>query len=82
MEMGIILSGMTKEEVRNTFGLIKPETWYTPSGQEVWHYRAPEEQIIYFKEDAVERVEYAPEDNRQEPAKQEKRYRKVSGRTN
>lgn len=61
-EMGIILPGMTKQEVRETFGLIEPKIGYSAStGQEVWHYNSPEEQNIYLKDDKVERVEYIPE---------------------
>ena len=60
MQMGIILPGMTKAEVRKTFGLIEPKIWYTPDGQEAWHYRAPEPQNIYFTNTTVERVEYMP----------------------
>ena len=70
-ELGIILKGITKEEVRNTFGLLVPELWYTPEGQEVWFYSSPEPQNIYFTDDKVERVEYFPEKERQ-PVKQEK----------
>lgn len=57
-EVGIILPGMTKDEVRETFGLLEPEINYTATGQEVWHYNSPEEQNIYFKDDKVERVKY------------------------
>jgi hypothetical protein len=60
MQLGIILPGMTKAEVRKTFGLIEPKIWYTPDGQEVWHYKAPEPQNIYFTNTTVERVEYLP----------------------
>ncbi len=56
--LGIILPGMTRDEVREIFGLLEPEIWYTPDGQEVWHYKSPEEQNIYFKNDKVERVKY------------------------
>ena len=59
-QMGIILPGMTKAEVRKTFGLIEPKIWYTPDGQEAWHYKAPEPQNIYFTNTTVERVEYMP----------------------
>jgi len=59
-QVGIILPDMTKQEVRETFGLLEPEVWYTPEGQEVWYYNSPEEQDIYFKGDKVERVEYYP----------------------
>mgnify|MGYP001597151344 CR=1 FL=1 len=57
-EMGIILPGMTKNDVKETFGLIVPELRVSQAGQEVWRYSSPEEQDIYFKGDKVERVEY------------------------
>ena len=69
-ELGLIIKGITKEEVRSTFGLLKPVLWRTPKGQEVWYYSSPEPQNIYFIEEKVERVEYFPEKERQ-PVKQE-----------
>jgi hypothetical protein len=69
-ELGIILKGITKREVRDTFGLLVPELWYTPEGQEVWYYKSPEPQNIYFTDDKVEWVEYFPEKEGQ-PVKQE-----------
>ncbi len=60
MQMGIILPGMTKAEVRKTFGLIEPKIWYAHDGQEAWYYKAPELQNIYFTNTTVERVEYMP----------------------
>ncbi len=68
-KLGIILKGMTKEEVRNTLGFIKPETWHTPKGQEVWYYSSPESQVIYFTNDTVERIEYTSRKKRP-PVKQ------------
>jgi hypothetical protein len=63
-QLGIILPGMTKEKVRETFGLIEPEILHTSDGQEVWHYKSPEEQNIYFINDIVEKVEYIPKNIR------------------
>ena len=38
-DMGIILPGMTKQEVRKTFGLLEPKIGFSAStGQEVWYY--------------------------------------------
>lgn len=59
-EMGVILPGMTKNDVKETFGLVVPELRVSRTGQEVWHYNSPEKQDIYFKGDKVERVEYYP----------------------
>ena len=59
-ETGIILPGMTKNDVKETFGLIVPEPRVSRTGQEVWHYNSPEEQDIYFRGEVVERVEYYP----------------------
>lgn len=72
-DMGIILPGMTKEEVRKTFGLLEPKIGFSAAtGQEVWYYSSPEEQNIYFTDDLVERVEYIPEKklNQQQELKQ------------
>lgn len=63
-EFGVIIKGMTKNEVRDTFGLLVPELWYTPEGQEVWFYSSPEPQNIYFTDDKVERVEYLSHEKR------------------
>jgi len=55
--IGIILPGMTKEEVRQTFGLLRPFEGFTVEGQEAWRYSAPEKQVIFFnKQGKVERV--------------------------
>ena len=59
-QVGIILPGMTKADVKETFGLQQPKIWHTPEGQEVWYYESPEKQNIYFKDDIVEKVEYTP----------------------
>ncbi len=66
-QAGIIPTGMTKDEVRETFGLLKPRIWFTYKGQEVWYYKAPEEQNIYFKDDKVERVEYGAKPDKKQP---------------
>ena len=59
--VGVILPGMTKNDIIDTYSdLLKPNIWHTPEGQEVWYYKAPHEQNIYFKGDIVERVEYRP----------------------
>ena len=55
---GIILPGMLKKEVRETFGLLQPRIWYTPREQEVWYFNVPQKQNIYFLEDRVEKVKY------------------------
>ncbi|OGD69616.1 hypothetical protein A3E89_01925 [Candidatus Campbellbacteria bacterium RIFCSPHIGHO2_12_FULL_35_10] len=59
-EMGTILPGMTKNDVKETFGLIVPELKVSRAGQEVWHYNSPEKQDIYFSGNVVERIEYHP----------------------
>ncbi|OGX07698.1 MAG: hypothetical protein A2Y06_02055 [Omnitrophica WOR_2 bacterium GWA2_37_7] len=59
-EMGIILPGMTKNDVKGAFGLVVPEFRVSQAGQEIWHYNSPEEQDIYFRGDVVERIEYYP----------------------
>lgn len=59
-EMGIILPGMTKNDVKETFGLVMPELRVSRTGREVWHYNSPEEQDVYFRGDVVERIEYYP----------------------
>ncbi len=59
-EMGVVLKGMTKADVKETFSFLQPKVWFTDEGQEVWFYKSPEKQNIYFKGDIVERVEYTP----------------------
>lgn len=57
--VGVILPGMTKKDIIDTYSnLLKPRIWYTSEGQEVWHYKSPHKQNIYFNGDIVERVEY------------------------
>ncbi len=60
-QVGIILPGMTKDEVHKTFGLVIPKIRLA-EGREVWHYDSPEEQDIYFQGDKVEKVVYRPEE--------------------
>lgn len=61
VELGIILPGMTKQEVRETYGLLEPKIGYSMlTGQEVWHFNSPQEQDIYFEGDLVEKVNYLP----------------------
>ncbi|MCK5512518.1 MAG: hypothetical protein KAI96_06895 [Thermodesulfovibrionia bacterium] len=58
---------VTKAEVKETYGLLQPKVWRTPEGQEVWHYKSPVKQNVYFKDDKVERVEYVPETREKYP---------------
>ncbi len=58
MSAGVILPGMTKREVRETFGSLQPRIWYTPREQEVWYYKIPQKQNVYFINDKVELVKY------------------------
>lgn len=60
-QVGIILPGMTKHEVRATFGLVEPKIRFV-EGREVWHYNSPKEQDIYFLGDKVEKVIYYPKE--------------------
>ena len=55
---GIILPGMTKKEVRETYYSLQPRIWYTPKEQEVWYFSNPQKQNIYFNEDRVEKIKY------------------------
>lgn len=55
---GIILPGMTKKEVRETYHSLQPRIWYTPKEQEVWYFSSPQKQNIYFIEDKVEKIKY------------------------
>ena len=59
--VGIILPDMTKGEVLKTLGEPRKTGFSASTGQEVWYYKSPEEQNIYFKDDKVERIEYLPE---------------------
>ena len=59
--VGIILPDMTKEEVLKTLGEPRKTGFSASTGQEVWYYKSPEEQIIYFLGDEVDRVRYLPE---------------------
>ena len=70
---GIILIGMTKQDVKETFSFTEPKIHFTPEGQEVWYYKTPEEQNIYFNNDEVEDVEYFPSEKQKfPPAKKQK----------
>jgi hypothetical protein len=40
--------------------ILKPKIWYTPEGKEVWYYKSPQEQNIYFTDGIVDWVEYNP----------------------
>jgi hypothetical protein len=52
--IGVILPGFTKEEVRETYSsLLEPKIWFTTEGTEVWYFKAPQEQNIYFTNDIV-----------------------------
>ena len=55
---GIIISGMTKREVREILGQLQPRVWYTPRDQEVWYFNVPQKQNIYFIDDKVEKIKY------------------------
>jgi len=55
---GEILAGMTKRQVREILSSSQPRIWYTPGEQEVWFYRIPRKQNIYFTDDKVESVKY------------------------
>ncbi len=55
---GIIISGMTKREVREILGKLQPRVWYTPRDQEVWYFNVPQKQNIYFVDDKVEKIKY------------------------
>ena len=68
-EFGLIIKGMTKEEARSTFGLLKPKVWHTSKGQKVWYYISPAPQNIYFIDGKVERVEYLPHEERSPESK-------------
>ena len=59
--VGIVLGGMTKKEVLKALGYPKKKGKCISTDQEVWYYKYPEEQIIYFSEDVVDRVHYLPE---------------------
>ncbi len=61
--VGIILPGMSKEEVRQTFGLLTPFEGFTVERQEAWRYDSPEKQIIFFdSQGRVERVKLLKKD--------------------
>jgi len=62
--MGIILPGFDKEEVIETLGWPRKQGRSITNGLEAWYYKAPEEQIIYFKEDEVVEVKYKTEQRR------------------
>ena len=66
-QVGVILPGMTKQEVVKTLGEPRKIGYSASTGQEVWYYKSPEEQNIYFKDDKVERVEYLPKKRQIEP---------------
>lgn len=55
---GIIISGMTKREVREILGQLQPRVWYTLLDQEVWYFNVPQKQNIYFVDDKVEKIKY------------------------
>ncbi len=57
-EMGIILIGMTKTEVKDVFYFMKPKIWFTTNGNEVWSYETPEKQDIYFNDNKVDSIQY------------------------
>ncbi len=57
-QAGVILPGMTKRQVRETLALSQPRIWYTPMEQEVWFYKIPRKQNIYFIDDKVDTVKY------------------------
>ncbi len=59
-EIGVVFKGMKKADVKETFGLLQPKVWHTPEGQEVWYYKSPRKQNIYFNGDIAEKVEYTP----------------------
>ena len=59
-QLGIILPGMTKQEVKETLGEPRKTGFSASTGQKVWYYKSPEEQNVYFNDDKVERVEYIP----------------------
>jgi len=59
---------MTKEEVLKTLGEPRKTGFSASTGQEVWYYKAPEEQNIYFQGDKVERIEYIPKPIKPKPA--------------
>ncbi len=54
----VILPGMTKRQVREILSSSQPRIWYTPGEQEVWFYKVPRKQNIYFVDDRVETVKY------------------------
>lgn len=44
--IGIILPGMTKQEVRKTFGSLEPKIGFSAAtGQEVWYYKGEANKI-------------------------------------
>ncbi|NOZ67752.1 MAG: hypothetical protein GXP46_00550 [Deferribacteres bacterium] len=55
---GVILAGMTKRQVREILSSSQPRIWYTPGEQEVWFYKVPRKQNIYFVDDKVDTVKY------------------------
>lgn len=66
-QVGVVLIGMTKNDVREIFGLLELEIWYTPEGQEVWYFKIPGSHNIYFKGDEVEKVEHGPKPKIKQP---------------
>lgn len=59
-QVGVILPCVTKQKVLETLGEPREAGFSALTDQEVWYYKAPEEQNIYFQGDKVERVEYLP----------------------